>query len=136
MKNPFGLHTITPYLVVEDVQRLIDFLQNVFMIELRGEIQFRKDGSVQHAELKMGDSVLMMGEPHSDLDDAQLTKFGLYVYVEDCDQTYNKAIESGAVSVIAPADYPHGDRYGGIKDFAGNTWWIVTHLGQKNKKLS
>lgn len=125
-QNPFGLHTVTPYIIVSDVPELILFLQSVFDAKLRGAIKYRKDETVQHAEITIGDSVIMMGEPMDDLKSSPCT---LYVYVEDCDEVYSKALKIGAHSVLEPTNYPHGDRYGGVKDFAGNIWWIVTHIG-------
>ena len=122
--NPFGLHTITPYLIVNHVPELIKFLTDLLGATQRGESRLRDDGSVQHTELTIGDSVVMMGEPTSEFPAAPAT---LYIYVNDCDATYVKALEMGAASVLEPADYPHGDRYGGIKDLAGNIWWVVTH---------
>ncbi len=126
-QNPFGLHTITPYLIVEDVATLIEFLQSVFNAELRGDIHYRDDGAVKHAEVQIGDSVVMMGEP---MDAISAMPATLYLYVADCDATYDKAISVGATSVLEPDDYPHGDRYGGVKDTAGNIWWVVTHTGK------
>ena len=129
-KNPFGLHTITPYLIVKEAKRLLDFLTNVFDGELRGEAKYRDDGSVQHVEIKIGDSVIMMGEPSPDIPEAIPTRCGLYVYVANCDAVYEKALKSGGRSIAEPTDYPHGDRFAGIEDFAGNSWWIVTHIGE------
>lgn len=123
--NPFGLHTVTPYLIVPEVARLIEFLIELFGAKQRGDKQLRGDGSVQHAEVQIGDSVVMMGEPTGDFTAAPAT---LYTYVDDCDATFAKAIELGATAVIEPENYPHGDRYGGIKDASGNTWWVVTHM--------
>jgi uncharacterized glyoxalase superfamily protein PhnB len=56
----------------------------------------------------------------------------LYVYVDDCDATYDEAVRCGATSVLEPTVYPHGDRYGGVKDSNGNIWWVVTHVGGKH----
>jgi len=128
--NPFGLHTITPYMVVENVEKLIEFLKSVFDVVPRGEINYRDDNSVQHAEIKIGDSVIMMGEPSPKFPDVKPTKCGMYIYVDDCDIVYEKALKYGGRSISEPMDYPHGDRFAGIKDFAGNTWWIVTHVGK------
>ena len=125
---PFGLHTITPYLVVENVSALIQFLQKVFGAESRGDPRYREDGSVKHAEMKIGNSVVMMGEP---MDDIGPMPTMLYLYVDDCDATYEKALAAGATSVLELANYPHGDRYGGVKDPVGNIWWIVTHVGKQ-----
>ncbi len=55
----------------------------------------------------------------------------LYVYVDDCDATFTRALEAGAIEVMAVADHPHGDRYGGVRDACGNEWWLVTHIGRK-----
>ena len=125
---PFGLHTITPYLVVESVSTLIQFLQQVFAAESRGDPQYREDGSVKHAEVRIGDSVVMMGEP---MDEIGPMPAMMYLYVNDCDATYEKALAAGATSVLKPDNYPHGDRYGGVKDPVGNIWWIVTHIGKQ-----
>ncbi len=126
MQNPFGLRTVTPYLIVNDVRRLVDFMVKLFGASQRGEYNYRDDGSVQHAEVLIGDSVIMLGEP---IDDFAVTFSMLYVYVDDCDVTYHRALTLGAERVLEPKKYPHGDRYGGVKDSAGNIWWIVTHEG-------
>ena len=129
-QNPFGLHTITSYLIVEDVSALIQFLHRVFDAESRGDPRYREDGSVKHAEVKIGDSVVMMGEP---MDEIGPMPAMMYIYVEDCDAVYKKALEAGATHVMEPENYPHGDRYGGVKDPVGNIWWIVTHIGKQHK---
>ena len=126
-KNPFGLHTITPYLVVENVSTLIKFLQEVFDAESRGDPQYSEDGSIKHAEMKIGDSVVMMGEPIDTIGPMPAT---MYLYVDDSDHTYKRALAAGATSVLEPENYPHGDRYGGVKDPVGNIWWVVTHIGK------
>lgn len=125
--NPFGLHRVTPYLIVSGVTSLIPFLQKVFGAELRGEPKMRDDGSVMHAEIVIGDSVIMMGEPTEEFKSVPAS---LYVYVPNCDQAYASALSEGATSRMEPQDFPHGDRYGGVQDSSGNLWWIVTH---KNK---
>jgi len=122
--NPFGLNDITPYLLIDGVKELIPFLQQVFGAQLRGEIKYREDGTLMHTEVAIGDSVVMMGTPPADF---EAMPAQLYVYVKDCDKTYLKALELGGISVAEPQDYPHGDRYGGIRDSSGNIWWIVTH---------
>ena len=125
-ENPFGLHTVTPYLVVKDVERLILFLQEVFSGELRGDIHYRDDGTIKHAEIVIGDSVIMMG---SAIEATHSSTTTLYIYVPDCDQTYELALTKGATSISPPANFPHGDRYGGVQDPTGNNFWIVTHQG-------
>lgn len=127
-KNPFGLHTITPYLVVDGIPTLIEFLRQVFGAELRGDPEYRDDGTVKHAEVKIGDSVVMMGEPTKDFGKMPAS---MYLYVDECNLTYQRALKAGATSILEPENYPHGDRYGGVKDPVGNIWWIVTHIGKE-----
>ena len=127
-KNPFGLNTITPYLTVAEAERFVLFLQDVFDGKLRGDIRYRDDKTVMHAEIKIGDSILMLAEPTSKFPEIKPTTCGMYVYVDDCERVYQKALKKGGVSISEPTDYPHGDRYGGVKDFAGNIWWIVSHI--------
>jgi len=112
-------------LIIDGIEELIPFLKSVFKAELRGDIRYREDGSVMHTEITIGDSVIMMGEPMADFPAMPAT---LYVYVEDCDQCYRKALEMGGVSVAEPQNFPHGDRYGGVRDRSGNIWWVVTHI--------
>ena len=88
--NPFGLHDITPYMLINGIEELIPFLQQVFGAELRGEIKYRDDGTLMHAEVAIGDSVVMMGTPPSGFEHMPCQ---LYVYVKNCDQVYEKALE-------------------------------------------
>jgi uncharacterized glyoxalase superfamily protein PhnB len=83
------------------------------------------DGSVMHAELRIGDSVLMLGEA---VEEHPPMPVALYLYVKDADDTYRKALEAGGETVGAPDDMFWGDRVATIKDFAGNRWWIATHI--------
>lgn len=122
--NPFGLHTVTPYLAVEDVQQQIKFFQDVFLGELRGDLHYKEDGSIKHAEIVIGDSVIMIGSP---MEATKGSATSLYIYVPNCDETYEFALTKGATSVSKPETFPHGDRFGGIRDPSGNTLWVVTH---------
>ena len=121
---PEGYHTITPYLVVENPGRLIDFLTRAFGARETERIA-QPDGSIMHAEVRIGDSAVMMGGAGSQ-HPAKLA--GLYLYVEDVDAAYAKALQAGATSITAPADQFYGDRSAGVTDPAGNTWWIATHI--------
>lgn len=129
-QNPFGLNTITPYFTVAEAERFMLFLQDVFDGKLRGDIKYRDDKTVMHAEIKIGDSILMLTEPTSKFPEIKPTICGMYVYVDDCEKVYQKALKKGGISISEPTDYPHGDRYGGVKDFAGNIWWIVSHISK------
>jgi len=115
---------ITPYLVVPGVARLIDFLKQVFDAK-ETHRSAMPDGTVVHAEVRIGDSFVMMGEPQGDW---KAMPGNIYIYVEDADATYRRALEAGATSLMEPADQFHGDRYGGVRDPFGNGWWIVTHI--------
>jgi PhnB protein len=123
---PKGYHTVTPYLVAADAPGLIDFVQRAF----GGEETFRSTGSAGgvHAEVRVGDSMLMIGggsPQHSWRGDPIPTS--LHIYVKDADATYRRALEAGGTSIEEPVDQPYGDREAGIKDAAGNLWWIATH---------
>jgi len=121
---PEGYHTITPFLYVAGAPELIEFLKVAFgATELMRFLE--PDGSVMHAQLKIGDSTLMMGEA---MRGVAPTQASFYLYVSDADATYRVALAAGAVTVTEPADQFWGDRIAGIKDLAGNTWWIATHV--------
>ena len=81
------------------------------------------DGSVMHGEVRIGDSVVMMGEAWGE---SKPIAAALYLYVNDTDVTYRRALQAGATPLREPADQFYGDRSGGVKDPAGNQWWIAT----------
>jgi PhnB protein len=117
--------TVTPYLIVNDVARLIEFLTTAFGAKERMRVP-RGDGSIMHAEVAIGDSIVMMGEPTEQFG---AMPAGIFLRVEDCDAAYRAALAAGATSVSEPADQPHaGERYGGVKDPCGNIWWPATPL--------
>jgi len=120
---PEGYHTVTPYLVVQGAANLIDFLKHAFDAK-EIERMARPDGLVTHAEVKIGDSIVMMGEASGE---KKPTTSMLYLYVNDTDAVYKRALQAGATSVMEPADQFYGDRNAGVKDPAGNRWWIATH---------
>ena len=121
---PDGFHTVTPYLVVHSVATLLDFLQRAFDAQQLLSPMVRADGSIGHAEVKIGDSVIMMGEPMGDM---PLMPGSIYLYVNDADAVYQRALQAGAISLMEPADQFYGDRSAGVKDAVGNQWWIATH---------
>ena len=113
---PEGWHTVTPRIVVRDVEKLIDFLKQTF--GATGDFR-----TSLPTEMRIGDSIIMVsGAGPRDA----ITAF-LYVYVDDVDATYQRALASGATSVEEPQDLPYGDRRGMVKDAWGNTWQIATH---------
>ena len=120
-----GLHTLTPYLVVDGAEKLVTFMQNALGAQYDHEPAKRPDGKIMHATLKIGDSMLMISESS---EQAKATNTTLYVYVPNVDATYQKALKAGATSVMEPADQFYGDRSGGVKDPAGNSWYFGTHI--------
>ena len=123
---PDGYHTVTPYLTVPGLAKTIDFLKQAFDAEVRG-IMERPGGVIGHAEVKIGDSIIMMGEPDPKGPYAARA-CNLYVYVADVDAVYGRAIGAGGKSLGEPKDQFYGDRSGGVEDPSGNYWWIATHI--------
>ena len=120
---PEGYHTITPFLVVKDARKLIEFMKQAFDAEVKHISE--NDGVVMHGEVKIGNSMLMLAEENVN---APGSPTGIYLYVTDTDAMYKKAVDAGATSIMEPADQFYGDRNAGVKDFAGNSWWIGTHI--------
>lgn len=123
--QPKGMRTVNPYLMVDNVIDLIEFIETVFAGALKYKLD-RPDGKIMHAEIIVGDSLIMAGEP--------MEKYGIFpasifIYVSDCDYIYEKAIAFGGTSIMIPTTMIHaGVRYGGVKDSNGNIWWIATHI--------
>ena len=115
--QPDGWHTVTPRIVVRDPKGLVGFLKRVF--QAHGEFR-----AAQPSEIRIGDSVVMIS---GDDDLRHLMPAFLYVYVDDTDSTFERAIDSGAILMEEPADMPYGDRRAMVKDAWGNTWQIATH---------
>ncbi len=120
---PDGYHSLTPYLVVQGVAKLIDFLKQAFEAKEVHRMS-RPDGTIMHAEVRIGDSVVMMGEAMGEFKPMPAM---IYLYVNDADAVYQRALQAGATSMMEPADQFYGDRNGGVKDPCGNQWWIATH---------
>lgn len=121
---PSPYHSVSPYLVVEEVAPLIDFLKAALGATER--LAHRApDGTIAHAEVTIGDSVVMLGSARGSAD---LTRSLLYVYVADADAVYAAAIKAGGTSIMEPENQIYGDRAGAFKDPAGNSWWVATHL--------
>ncbi len=117
---PEGYPRVIPYMVVARVQPLIAFLQSVFDGQLLERME-AADGRVMHAEVRIGDSVIMMGEAKEGFP-ARPTS--LYLYVEDVDAAYRKALHAGASTLMEPADQFYGDRNAGVADAEGNQFWL------------
>lgn len=121
-----GFGSVTPYLLIEGADELVEFLEDAFDAEILTR-EDRPDGTLVHAELRIGDSMLMVGEASEEFGPYPAS---LYLYVEDCDDIFAAALEAGATIALEPTTVPNtGERYGAVTDPAGNVWWIATHLG-------
>jgi PhnB protein len=121
---PEGMHTVTPFLVVDGANDLIRFIEDSFDGKVTS-IMKTKEGRVMHAGVQIGDSQIMVTDS-TEKYPAGATR--LYLYVDDVDATYKNAIESKGVSLREPTDEFYGDRSSGVKDAWGNEWWIATHV--------
>ncbi len=119
---PKGYHTVTPYLVVEGAAKLIDFLKKAFDAKEKERMK-RPDGGIMHAEVKIGDSMIMMADAMGPYKPMPVT---IYLYMKNTDTFYKRALAAGATSAMEPADMFWGDRNAGVKDAFGNQWWIAT----------
>jgi PhnB protein len=118
-----GYHSVTPYLAVQRAAELIVFLKAAFDAK-ETERMNRPDGTIAHAEVKIGDSVVMLAES---TDKWKPMPGAIYLYVEDTDIAYKRALKEGATPLMEPADQYYGDRNAGVKDPVGNIWWLATH---------
>lgn len=121
---PDGYHSITPYLKLPNAERLVEFLKKAFDGVETGRLT-KPDGTMLHAEVRIGDSLVMVHEQPGHWQPKPST---LYLYVGDVDATYKQAIEAGARSVIGPTNMYYGDRTAYVTDVSENDWWIATRL--------
>jgi len=122
--TPKGLNNVNVYMHPLRAEPVINFLKRAFGAREIGRYA-SPDGVVHHAEIRVGDSVVEMGEAHGNYSPMP-TMF--YVYVSDCDATYQRALQAGATSIAEPVDQPYGDRSGAVRDAFGNQWYIATHI--------
>lgn len=122
--QPDGWHTVTPRIIVRDPETLISFIKRVF----GGRGEFRPG---RPAEIRIGDSLIMISDGGGLRESVPAF---LYVYVEDADSTFRRAIAANAVSLEEPTDMPYGDRRAMVKDEWGNTWQIATHKHDMARK--
>jgi|SRR5579863_839156 len=135
---PDGYNRVQPYLIIKDCAAAIEFYKKAFGMSERMRMT-RPDGRIGHAEMQVGDSVIMMADEHSDMDAFGPEHYGgspvsLHVYVEDCDAIYRQATAAGAKTVREPADQAYGDRNAGVLDPFGYKWWLSTHVKDMTKE--
>ena len=121
---PEGYPVVSPYLIVGNTVELLKFIGTVFDSEELAQTH-RADGSIMHAQVRLGGSIIMMGETE---DETRRMPGSLGVYVDDADAIYQRAIDAGAASMMEPTDQFYGDRLAGVRDTNGNVWWIATHI--------
>ena len=129
---PDGYHSLTPYLIVNGAARAIDFYRRAF-----GAVELLRmeepDGRVGHAELRIGDSTVMLADEYPEIGARTPQTIGgtpvsLVLYVEDVDATVARAVAAGAKLTRPVADQFYGDRTGGLTDPFGHVWYVATHV--------
>jgi PhnB protein len=128
---PQGYHTATPYLVVDDAAAAIDFYGRAFGAKERMRMGM-PDGRIAHAELDIGDSVVMLSDPFPQArvkppSELGGTTSGVFLYVKDVDASFQQAVNAGATSESEPEDMFWGDRFGSLTDPFGHSWSLATH---------
>jgi len=128
---PDGYHTVTPHLVVRGAAKAIEFYAKAFGAEERFRMP-GPDGSVMHAELSLGDSVVMLGEEAPQMGASSPQTIGgspvsLLIYVKDVDASFARAEKAGCTVQLPPTDMFWGDRYGKLVDPFGHHWALATH---------
>ncbi len=122
--KPQGYNSVSPYLVLKNASETIAFLKKVFAAEELFKLQ-DEQGKIQHAELKVDDSVIMLADA---AESWPAQEVNIHVYVADVDDHYKKALAAGAVSLQEPIKKQDADKRCGVKDKGGATWWIGTQL--------
>jgi len=123
--KPQGYSSVSAYIVANGAQRVIGFLSKTF--DARQSRRFdNPDGSIMHAEVQIDDTVVMIADGGGDY---PAFPVWLHVYVPDVDASYRRALDAGGLSVQEPEQKDDADRRAGVKDPAGNTWWIATQVG-------
>ena len=129
---PEGYHTATPYLTIRNAAQALDFYKRAF-----GATEVMRmtspDGKVGHAEIRIGDSAIMLSDEFPDMDAHSPQMIGgspvmIHLYVEDADALVKRAVEAGATLQRPVEDQFYGDRGGKLADPFGHVWWIATHV--------
>ena len=129
---PDGYHSVTPYLIVNGAAKAIDFYKRAF-----GAVELMRmpgpDGKIGHAEIRIGDSAIMLADEHPAMGYRSPQSLGgaavnLMVYVERVDDVFGRAIAGGAKELQAIKDQFYGDRSGTLQDPFGHTWTVATHV--------
>ena len=128
---PEGYHTLTPFLTVRNAVKAIEFYKQAFGAQERG-VAKDPTGKVMHAEVKIGDSIIMLSDEFPEFgslspESGGSPSMGLHIYIENVDQAFDRAVNAGAKVEMPVMDQFWGDRYGRLKDPFGHKWSIATH---------
>jgi PhnB protein len=123
--KPEGYNSVSPYLIVSDARATLEFLRAVFGAEPLRMIP-RDNGSLMHAEVRIGDSVVMFADA---VEGWPAVSAYVHVYVPDVDASYRRALDAGGTSVAEPVQKGDADKRGGVTDPGGTTWWLATQVG-------
>ena len=128
---PEGYHTITAYMTVRDAARAIEFYKQAFGAVEKGVMK-GPDGKIMHAELRIGDSIIMLADEFPEFGSLSPQStggsgMGLHIYTEDVDSAFDRAVKAGAQVEMPVSDMFWGDRYGKLSDPFGHKWSIATH---------
>ena len=124
---PDGYHTITPYIITSDANKMMSFIEKAFGGEARHKTV--EDGRIRHAEMRIGSSMIMLSQATPEYPP---TLIHIYMYIEDCDAVFERAVAAGGKVIMPMKDQEYGDRNGGLTDPVGNSWWI----GKRIKDVS
>jgi PhnB protein len=129
---PEGYHTVTPYLAVDDAAKAIEYYTKAFGAKERLRMK-APDGKIGHAEIEIGDSLVMLSDPFPQASTKPPKELGgttssVFLYVEDVDAIVKQAVDTGATITMEVADQFWGDRFGSITDPFGHSWAIATHV--------
>jgi len=129
---PDGYHTLTPFLTIRDAAKAIEFYKAAFGAQERGVMK-APDGKVMHAELKIGDSIVMLSDEFPDFGSISPQALGgsasgLHIYLDNVDAAFDRAVKAGAQVEMPVMDQFWGDRFGRLKDPFGHKWSIATHV--------
>ena len=121
LKIPSNYQTVMPYLIIEHAAGFLAFMQTVFGAAETMKVM-RDEHTIMHAEIMIGECTIMFADA---TDQHAARPAGMFIYVDNADETYQKAIDAGATVICNVSDQPYG-RSGGVKDAYGNSWWITS----------
>ena len=129
---PEGYRTVTPYLAVDDAAEAIEYYKKAFGAKERGRME-APDDKIGHAELEIGDSLVMLSDPFPQATTRTPKELGgtsasVFLYVDDVDAVVKRAVDAGATVTMEVADQFWGDRFGSVQDPFGHSWSIATHV--------